>query len=71
MSTLPTPDVKSVTGPTDTTGKSNTTVTISRENQTRTYHGTGNTSADVITDVVRQIISDPYTAEWLPGGKKP
>lgn len=62
---LPRPDVSVNT---DTDGKTN--VTIKRENSERSYVAEGPGMSEKITDVVKKIINDPYTAEWLPGSKR-
>lgn len=72
MPDLPRPDVDATPDMgTDTEGRRYIDVTISRGEQTKTYRGTGHTQGAVTIDVVKQIIADPYSAEWLPAGKRP
>lgn len=58
--TLPRPTVE-VTDTAD--GK--THVVISRDGKAKTYEVEGSVKG-MVKDAVEKVISDPYTAEWLP-----
>ena len=71
MADLPEPDVQATPEMgTDENGRRYIDVTISREGKGKSYRGTGHTQGEVTIDVVKQIIRDPYSAEWQPGRKK-
>lgn len=41
-------------------------VVISRDGKEKKYKGEGSTREGVVKDVVKKILDDPHSAEWLP-----
>lgn len=41
-------------------------VIISRDGKAKSYSGENYTSSGATAEVIKKIIADPYTAEWLP-----
>lgn len=62
----PRPDVKTSTASQDEGATIYTDVVISRDGKAKSYRGEGSTEAARTGDVVRKIIGDAHTAEWLP-----
>lgn len=74
MTDLPRPDV-TVTHATERDPNAppgSVDVVISRDGKAKSYRATGDSGPTIVADAVKQIISDPRTAEWLPrsGEKK-
>ena len=46
-------------------------VVIRRQNSSRSYRGGGafHTPDQAVADVIKKILNDPYSAEWLPERK--
>lgn len=63
--TLPRPNV-SVGISRGMTGKHNVDVNISRDGVGRGYRGRGSSESEAVVDVVRKILDDRSTGEWLP-----
>lgn len=69
MADLPNPDV-TVTKTSDDHGAPVLDVMISREaGKGKSYRTHETSDTGMVGDIVRQIIRDPHTAEWLPSGK--
>jgi hypothetical protein len=66
MTDLPPPDV-SVTHSSGVDSVERIEVKISREDRGKVYNGAASTTGGAVAEVVKKIIADPYTAEWLPG----
>lgn len=58
---LPRPTVEVTDSP---DGK--THVVISRDGKSKSWEVAGSTGKEMVKDAVEKIISDPYSAEWLP-----
>ena len=62
MATLPRPDVNVTT----TSDPEVIDVVVSRDNKARSYQGRGSSETARTKDVVKKILDDGHTAEWLP-----
>ena len=69
MTDLPRPDV-SVSHSEDGCGTHTTGITISRGNMSREYKGSGTSQPGSVSNVVKEILNDPVTIEWLPEKKR-
>jgi hypothetical protein len=65
MADLPRPDV-GVVRPSEEYSGSHTDVVISRDGKAKSYRGEGSNEVERTKSIVRQIVDDPRTAEWLP-----
>lgn len=63
---LPRPDIQSSTGSFDDGTTVHTDVVVSRDGKGKSYRGEGSSEAARTRDVVKKILEDPHTAEWLP-----
>lgn len=68
--TLPRPDVTSSAEHNYDTGQTDLSVTIARDGKEKTYTASGGSESSRAKAVVEKIISDPASAEWLPGRGK-
>lgn len=50
----------------DSSADGSVDVVISRDGKARSYKGEGPTREAVVKDVVKKILDDGHTAEWLP-----
>lgn len=60
---LPRPDVSTAPA---ADGSGGIDVVISRDGKAKSYKGEGATREAVVKDVVKKILDDGHTAEWLP-----
>lgn len=49
----------------DGTGPNVTDVVVSRDGKGRSYRGVGTSEVERTKSIVRQIVDDPYTGEWI------
>jgi len=63
MADLPRPDVGVITPQTEPLY---TDVVISRDGKAKSYRGEGTNEVERTKSIVRQILDNPRTAEWLP-----
>jgi len=66
MATPPQPDVSVDIATKD--GKQQVDVVLSRDNKAKSYQGVGSHNAEAVKDVVRKILDDPSTAEYVKRG---
>jgi hypothetical protein len=68
MTDLPRPDVSVTTGEVGDHHKVD--LSVSRDGKVRSYTATAPVRAGAIKEVVEKLLSDPYTAEFLPERKR-
>lgn len=64
--TVPRPDVTAEVD--ETTGGFQAKINVTRDGKTTTHEGggTGYSRNGAVTEVVKKLLDDPKTAEWLP-----
>jgi len=70
MAELPRPDVDVTHDKTDW-GTERTKIEVTRDGKSKSYEANGITQGVATREAVKKLLDDPYTAEWLPSGKRP
>ncbi len=73
MTDLPRPDVQ-VTHATErdpSAPPGSMDVVVSRDGKGKSYRVVGDTGQAIVKDAVEKVLSDPYSAEWIPEKAKP
>jgi hypothetical protein len=68
MTALPRPNVEATPAPErdPAAPPGSVDVVISREGKGKSYRVVGDSGPAIVKDAIEKVLSDPYSAEWLP-----
>lgn len=65
MADLPKPTVTADVGPSPDGSKQGATVWVARDGKARAWTGEGSTTTEAVVDVVKKMLDDPRTGEFM------